>query len=460
MPSACINPATEDLLPCPPDHSDAEMESMLRRSREAFVVWRDTAMGERARLMRQAAAVLRRDREALARLMTTEMGKPITAAGQEVDKCATACDWFADNAAKLLEPREIPSDASRSFVRFDPIGPVFAIMPWNFPLWQVFRFSAPTLMAGNTGLLKHAPNVPGCSAAVEKVFANARFPPGVFQSLRLSNEQAARAIADDAVAAVTLTGSTRAGRSVASTAGQAIKKTVLELGGSDPFIVIPPSGRASLEFLHEAAESAAKARCINGGQSCIAAKRFIVVGGWTDPFEQHLAATMLDMKIGDPMDPSTEIGPLARQDLLDNLHEQVQRTRAAGASLICGGRRLDGRGYFYSPTVLSDVTPGMPAFDEETFGPVAAVIAAEDVDHAIQLANQSPYGLGASIWTQDVALAEKIAPRIESGNVFINGMVKSDPRLPFGGVKQSGYGRELSSFGIHEFVNIKTVWIA
>jgi succinate-semialdehyde dehydrogenase/glutarate-semialdehyde dehydrogenase len=454
MPNVCINPATEEPLPCPPDHTDAEMESMLRRAREALVVWRDTAMGERARLMRQAGAVLRRDREVLARLMTTEMGKPITAAGQEVDKCATACGWFADNAAKLLEPREIPSDASRSFVRFDPIGPVLAIMPWNFPLWQVFRFAAPTLMAGNTGLLKHAPNVPGCSAAIENVFTDAGFPAGVFQSLRLSNDQAARAIANDAVAAVTLTGSTRAGRSVAATAGKALKKTVLELGGSDPFIVIPKES----DFLWEAAEHAVKARCINTGQSCIAAKRFIVVG-WTDPFEQHFAKMMGQLKIGDPMDPATEIGPLARLDLLENLHDQVERSVAAGAYLVCGGRRLDRKGYFYAPTILSDVTPGMPAFDEETFGPVAAVVAAKDVDHAIELANQSPYGLGASIWTRDVALAEKIAPRIESGNVFINGMVKSDPRLPFGGVKQSGYGRELSPFGIHEFVNIKTVWI-
>jgi succinate-semialdehyde dehydrogenase/glutarate-semialdehyde dehydrogenase len=404
--------------------------------------------------MRQAGSILRRDRRALARLMTTEMGKPITAAEQEVDKCATACDWFADNGATLLEPQIIAADASRSFVRFDPIGPVFAIMPWNFPLWQVFRFAAPTLMAGNTALLKHAPNVPGFSAAIEKVFADAGFPPGVFQSLRLSNDQAARAIAGDAVAAVTLTGSTRAGRSVAATAGQALKKTVLELGGSDPFIVL---GDVDVSAV---ASSAAAARCINTGQSCIAAKRFIVVRDVYDAFARHMTTAMNAMTIGDPTDRSTQLGPLARLDLLENLHRQVEATVRAGAKLLTGGRRLDRKGYFYAPTVLSDVTPGMPAFDEETFGPVAAVIAATDVDHAIELANQSPYALGASIWTKDLALGEKIAPRIESGNVFINGMVKSDPRLPFGGVKQSGYGRELSSFGIHEFTNVKTVWIA
>ena len=454
MPNVCINPATDQPLPCPPDHTDAELESILRRSRQAFAAWRNSPIAERARLLRQAAAVLRRDRDALARLMTTEMGKPITAAEQEVDKCATACDWFADNAAKLLEPQMVAADASRSYVRFDPIGPVFAIMPWNFPLWQVFRFAAPTLMAGNTALLKHAPNVPGCSAAIEKVFTDAGFPTGVFQSLRLSNDQAARAIENDAVAAVTLTGSTRAGRSVAGTAGMALKKTVLELGGSDPFIVLDDVDIPAVP------KSAAAARCINTGQSCIAAKRFIVVGKVYESFVRHMAAAMKAMTVGDPTDRKTQLGPLARFDLLENLHRQVETTIRAGAKLLTGGRRLDRRGYFYAPTVLSDVTPGMPAFDEETFGPVAAVINAKDVDHAIELANHSPYGLGASIWTKDVALAERIAPRIESGNVFINAMVKSDPRLPFGGVKQSGYGRELASFGIHEFTNIKTVWIA
>jgi acyl-CoA reductase-like NAD-dependent aldehyde dehydrogenase len=455
----CINPATEEPLPCPPDHTDAEMEAGLRRAREAFVAWRTTAMPARSRLLHSVAYVLRRDRGALARTMTTEMGKPITAAEQEVDKCAAACEWFADNAAALLEPREIPSDATLSVVRFDPLGPIFAIMPWNFPLWQVFRFAAPALMAGNVALLKHAPNVPGCAAAIERAFAEAGAPPGVFQSLRLSNDLAARAIRHDAVAAVTLTGSTRAGKSVAATAGSVTKKAVLELGGSDAFIVIPPDAPDAPEFVRRAAAHAAKARCINAGQSCIAAKRFIVVGN-SAPFEDHLARVMSGMKLGDPVDRATEIGPLARQDLLDNLHDQVQRSIRAGARLVGGGHRLERKGYFYAPTVLADVRPGMAAFDEETFGPVAAVIRAENVDHAVALANQSRYGLGASIWTRDTALAQEIAPRVEAGNVFVNGMVKSDPRLPFGGIKESGYGRELDSFGIHEFTNIKTVWVS
>jgi succinate-semialdehyde dehydrogenase/glutarate-semialdehyde dehydrogenase len=434
------------------------MEALLRRARDAFKNWRTPPLATRSRLLQSVAYVLRRDRESLARTMTTEMGKPITASEQEVDKCAAACEWFAENAAALLEPRDIPTDASLSLVRFDPLGPVFAIMPWNFPLWQVFRFAAPAMMAGNVALLKHAPNVPACAAAIERAFAEAGAPPGVFQSLRLDNDQAARAIRHDAVAAVTLTGSTRAGRSVASTAGGVIKKTVLELGGSDPFIVIPPQSADASDFLRWAAVQAAKARCINTGQSCIAAKRFIVVGP-AKTFEEHLVRVMSGMKIGDPLDRATELGPLARLDLLENLHDQVQRTIAAGAHLLTGGHRLDRRGYFYAPSVLAAVTPGMPAFDEETFGPVAAVIHADDTDHAIALANESRYGLGASIWTRDTTLAQQIAPRIESGNVFVNSMVKSDPRLPFGGVKESGYGRELDSFGIHEFTNIKTVYV-
>jgi succinate-semialdehyde dehydrogenase/glutarate-semialdehyde dehydrogenase len=453
-----INPATEEVISEYEFHTPGQIDALLDAAAGVFPAWRGTAIRERGRLMHRTAAVLRERASSLATLMAREMGKPVTAGEAEVEKCAATCDFFADNAEQFLADEHIPSDATRSYVRYEPLGAVFAIMPWNFPLWQVFRFAAPTLMAGNVAVLKHAPNVPGCAAAIEDAFRAAGVPPGVFTNVNADNDQAAAIIHHPAIRAVTLTGSTRAGRAVAAEAGRALKKVVLELGGSDPFIVIPPSGQASLDFLHYAAEQAAKARCINTGQSCIAAKRFIVVGNWTDPFEQHLAGAMAAMKLGNPLDRATELGPLARLDLLENLHDQVQRSVAAGAHVVTGGRRLDRKGYFYAPTVLSDVTPEMPAFAEETFGPVAAVIGARDVDEAVELANATPYGLGASLWTPDVALAEQIAPRIESGNVFINGPVKSDPRLPFGGIKDSGHGRELSAIGIREFVNVKAVW--
>ena len=454
-----INPATEEPLDEVPDHSPAEVEQRLAAAGGAFSFGRRTPLPQRARLMRAAAAVLRARADALAALMTREMGKPISASEAEVEKCAACCDHFADHAAAYLAPEPIASDADRSYVRYDAIGAVLAIMPWNFPLWQVFRFAAPTLMAGNVAVLKHAPNVPGCALAIESVFRDAGFPPGVFTTLLIDTDATAGVIRHPVIKAVTLTGSERAGMAVAAEAGKVLKKTVLELGGSDPFIIIPPQGRASLDFLHVMAHEAAKARCINSGQSCIASKRFIVVGGWTDPFEQELAGEMADLKVGDPTDRETELGPLARLDLLETLHAQVRRSIEQGARLLTGGQRLDRKGYFYAPTVLGQVKPGMTVFDEETFGPVAAVIAAEDLDHAIHLANQSRYGLGASIWTRDVALAERVAPEIDAGCVFINGVVKSDPRLPFGGIKNSGYGRELSEAGIKEFVNAKTVWV-
>jgi succinate-semialdehyde dehydrogenase / glutarate-semialdehyde dehydrogenase len=453
-----INPATEELIGEYDWHRPEKVEAALRAAADAFISWRATSFDERARLMRRAATTLRERRAALALLMTREMGKPVTGAEAEVEKCAGACEFFAERAAGFLADEPIASDATRSYVRFEPLGAVLAIMPWNFPFWQVFRFAAPALMAGNVGVLKHAPNVPGCAAAIEAVFADSGFPPGVFTNLYVDNAGAEAVIRHPAIRAVTLTGSTRAGRAVAAVAGSVLKKTVLELGGSDPFIVIPPAGRGALEFLHHAAEQAAAARCINSGQSCIAAKRFIVVR-WSDQFEQHLASVMGGMKVGDPGDRATQVGPLARLDLLEALDDQVQRSRAAGARLLAGGMRLPGRGYFYAPTVLSDVRPGMAVFDEETFGPVAAVVHARDVDEAIDLANASEYGLGASVWTDDAALAERIASRIEAGCVFVNGAVKSDPRLPFGGIKHSGYGRELSEAGIREFVNIKTVWV-
>jgi succinate-semialdehyde dehydrogenase/glutarate-semialdehyde dehydrogenase len=348
----------------------------------------------------------------------------------------------------------LPSDASDSFVRFDPLGVVLAIMPWNFPIWQALRFAIPALAAGNTVVLKHAPNVPGCALAIEQLFHDAGFPRGVFTSLLVAeNSIAERIVAHPALAAVTLTGSERAGSTVASIAGKSLKKSVMELGGSDPFIVLEDADVQSV------ATAAAEARCQNNGESCIAAKRFIVHQSIAARFEELFTAAMASLKVGDPMDRTTKIGPLARLDLVENLRRQVEATIREGARLLTGGRRRAGKGFFFEPTVLADVRPGMTAFEEETFGPVAAVIRANDVDHAIQLANQSRYGLGASIWTKDLDRARKLAAQIDAGGVFINGIVKSDPRLPFGGTKNSGWGRELSEFGIREFVNVKTVWI-
>jgi succinate-semialdehyde dehydrogenase / glutarate-semialdehyde dehydrogenase len=448
-----INPATGRLIRDYAAHDRARVEAILRAAESAFISWRGRSFADRAGLMRAAAATLRAQRQELAQLMTAEMGKPIAAAEAEVDKCASACDYFADHAERFLAPEPVESDAARSFVRFDPLGPVLAIMPWNFPLWQVFRFAAPALMAGNVGLLKHASNVAGCALAIERIFLEAGFPEGAFSALLVGGKEAQELIAHPAIRAVTLTGSETAGMAVAAAAGRALKKTVLELGGSDPFIVLDDVDVSAV------ASAAAAARCINSGQSCIAAKRFIIHRAIAAPFEEAFAAAMARLKVGDPADRGTDVGPLARPDLRDDLHQQVQRSIAAGARLLTGGQALAGDGYYYAPTVLADVRPGMAAFDEETFGPVAAVVRAGDADEAVALANASKFGLGASIWTRDTGLAEKMASRIESGSVFVNGPVKSDPRLPFGGVKYSGYGRELSEIGIREFVNIKTVWV-
>jgi len=447
-----INPATEELVAEHREHTREQLNLLLHRAGDAFEGWRNVRILERAALLRRAAAELRRRCSELALLMTREMGKPIVQSEAEIEKCAVGCDHFADQAANYLAPEVIESDADHGYIRFDPLGAVLAIMPWNFPFWQVFRFAAPALMTGNVGLLKHAPNVPGCALAIERIFRDAGFPAGVFTTLLVDTPAVEGIINHPAIAAVTLTGSGRAGSSVASQAGRALKKTVLELGGSDPFIVLPDVD------LPATAKAAASARCINSGQSCIAAKRFIVVGD-PQPFAREMACAMSKMKVGDPTDRSVEIGPLARRDLLENLEDQVRRSIQAGATPICGGHALVGKGFFYAPTVLDGVRPGMAAFDEETFGPVAAVIGAKDDDEAIALANRSRYGLGASIWTRDTEQAERLAARIESGCVFINGPVKSDPRLPFGGIKESGYGRELSREGIREFVNIKTVWV-
>lgn len=449
-----INPANEEVIGEYPEHSPVQIEQVLALAKKTFGEWRWVSLADRCALFRKLAGVLRTSKADLSKLMTLEMGKPIGASEGEIEKCALGCEYFAEHAAKFLSPMDLSSDATHSEVRFEPIGPVLGIMPWNFPIWQALRAAIPAIVAGNVFVLKHAPNVPGCAVAIERLFHEAGFPAGVFTSLLIAdNAVAEKWVSHPAVAAVTLTGSERAGSAVASAAGKALKKTVMELGGSDPFIVLAD---AEVEAV---AKSAAEARCQNNGESCIAAKRFIVEQPIAAAFETAFAKAMAAMKVGDPMDRSTQVGPLARLDLLENLHRQVEKSVAQGARLLCGGHRRVGKGFFYEPTVLGDVRPGIAAFEEETFGPVAALIVAKDVEQAVQLANQTRYGLGASIWTKDTKRAESLAGQLDAGGVFINGIVKSDPRLPFGGTKNSGWGRELSEFGIREFVNIKTVWV-
>ncbi len=448
-----INPTTEELMKEYPEHSQDQVTQRINAAVRAFPQWRKTPFGERASKMKKAAQILREKKHDFGRLMTEEMGKTIVSAEAEAEKCAWVCDYYAENAERFLSPEPEKTDASRSFVRFDPLGIVLAVMPWNFPFWQVFRFAAPGLMAGNVGLLKHASNVPGCALAIEEIFSEAGFPKGAFTTLLVGSPEVERLIRHPAIKAVTLTGSEPAGRAVAAQAGAALKKTVLELGGSDPFIVLADCDVPSV------AREAAKARCINAGQSCIAAKRFIVEAPVAGEFEKEMVAAMAALKVGDPMDPEMDLGPQARLDLVEDLERQVELSVEAGAKLLLGGRRLPRKGYFFPPSVLGSVTPGMPAFDEEIFGPVAAIIEAKDAGEAVELANASNFGLGGSIWTGDPDRGEKLAADVESGAVFVNGIVKSDPRLPFGGVKHSGYGRELAAFGIREFVNIKAVWV-
>ncbi len=449
-----INPATGEILESFKETSGQELDRILTGAHAAFLQWREVPFARRAQRMREAAQTLRTRRAEYARTMTLEMGKPIVQGEAEVDKCAWVCEYYADHAEALLAEQPRETEASRSYVRFDPLGPVLAVMPWNFPFWQVFRFAAPALMAGNAGVLKHASNVPRCALAIEEVFREAGFPRGLFSTVLVGSSAVAALIANPRIVAVTLTGSDRAGSKVAEQAGRELKKTVLELGGSDPFIVLADADLAA------AARTAAEARLINSGQSCIAAKRFIVVEPVADQFLDRFLDELRSRRMGDPLVRGTQVGPQARLDLRDSLHEQVAESVKRGAKLLLGGEVPAGKGAFYPPTLLAAVDKGMPAFDEETFGPVAAVIRAKDAADAVRLANDSAFGLGASLWTQDRARAERMAAQIEAGSVFVNGVVKSDPHLPFGGIKRSGYGRELSEYGIREFVNIKSVWIA
>jgi succinate-semialdehyde dehydrogenase/glutarate-semialdehyde dehydrogenase len=448
-----INPATEELIASFEEFTDEQLDQALERAARTFESWRRVPFADRARFMMGTAAYLREHRSRLASLITAEMGKPITEAEAEIEKCAWNCDFYAENAEQFLTAQIIPSSARQSYVAFEPLGPVLAIMPWNFPFWQVFRFAAPAIMAGNTALLKHASNVSQCALAIEEVFRAAGLPAGVFQTLLASGPAAESLIQDNRISAVTLTGSDRTGSKVGGAAGRALKKCVLELGGSDPFIVLADAD------LEAAAEMAVRARNQNAGQSCIAAKRFIVVETVAEEFERRFAEGVSRLRIGAPEHRETQIGPLARDDLRDAIEAQVRRSLEQGARVAVGGHRMEGKGYFYAPTVLAEVTRDMPAAKEETFGPVAAVIRAGDTDEAIGIANDSQFGLGASLWTRDIERARGLARDVQAGSVFINGMVSSDPRLPFGGIKRSGYGRELSEFGIREFVNIQTVWI-
>jgi succinate-semialdehyde dehydrogenase/glutarate-semialdehyde dehydrogenase len=403
--------------------------------------------------MLRAAEILETEKQEFGRLMTTEMGKPLAAAISEAEKCALVCRYYAENAEKHLADELVQTNAKQSYVRFQPLGPVLAVMPWNFPFWQVFRFAAPALMAGNVGLLKHASNVPQCALAIEEIFRRAGFPDGAFQALLIGSAKVESVLKDERVKAATLTGSEPAGRSVASVAGEQIKKTVLELGGSDPFIVMPSANLA------EAVTTAVKARTLNNGQSCIAAKRFIVAAEIYEEFERKFVDEMKALRVGDPLEQSTDIGPLATPQIVNDLEEQVKRAVAGGARVLTGGKRLDRRGNFYEPTVLAGVDPATPVSCEEIFGPVAMLFRVNNMDEAIQLANATTFGLGSAAWTNDAGEQRRFIEELEAGSVFINGMVASDPRLPFGGVKHSGYGRELAEFGIREFVNIKTVWI-
>ncbi len=451
MAIASINPATGETLKEFKALTEDELEAKLATAERAFAIHRTTSLEKRSAILFAAADLLEEEVESFARTITLEMGKPIGAARDEVKKCATGCRYYAENGARFIEEETIQTAAARSSVRWQPLGAVLAIMPWNFPFWQVFRFAAPALLAGNVGLLKHAANVPQCALAIEEIFRRAGAAEGVFQTLLIESEKVAGLIKDKRIRAVTLTGSDKAGSAVAETAGREVKKCVLELGGSDPFIVLPSADRES------ALTTAVKARTQNSGQSCIAGKRFLIADSIYDEFVREFVERMRALKVGDPMEEGTEIGPLATPSIREGVDEQVRQSIAAGAKLLAGGEPLEGKGNFYPPTVLAEIPEKAPAFREEVFGPVALLFRVKDASEAIALANESDFGLGASVWTNDPKEQELFAEQLECGMVFINAMVASDPRLPFGGVKRSGYGRELSSLGMREFMNAKTV---
>lgn len=450
-----INPADGQLVRTYPGHDDAAVSRFIGAAHAAWLEWRRTDFPVRAEKMRAAAALLRQRAGRYAELMALEMGKPIGGGKAEIEKCAWACDYYAEHAASFLRDEPIATDAKQSYVAYRPLGVVLAVMPWNFPFWQVFRFVAPALMAGNAGLLKHASNVPGCALAIEEVLRDAGFPEGLFRTLLVESKQIEKVLAHPQVVAATLTGSVKAGASVASLAGARVKKTVLELGGSDAYLVLEDAD------LDHCAETCAASRLINAGQSCIAAKRFVVVDAVHDAFVERFVRAMQKRKLGDPLREGTDVGPLARADLRDELHQQLQRSVAKGARCVLGGQVPSGPGAFYPPSVLVDVRPGMPAYDEELFGPVASVIRARDEADAVRIANDSVFGLGCAVFTRDSERGRRIAEReLDAGSCFVNGLVRSDPRLPFGGIKESGFGRELSHHGIREFVNVKTVYVA
>ncbi len=453
MAIATINPTTGETIETFEELTAAQIETKLQLAASTFQTYRHTTFADRARWMTRAAEILESDKLRFGRVMTIEMGKPLKAAISEAEKCAWVCRYYAENAERHLADKTVETNAQQSYVKFQPLGPVLAVMPWNFPFWQVFRFAAPALMAGNVGLLKHASNVPQCALAIEDIFRRAGFPPGAFQTLLIGSDKVESILQDARVVAATLTGSEPAGASVASISGKQIKKTVLELGGSDPFIVMPSAN------LKEAITTAVKARTINNGQSCIAAKRFIVAAEIYDEFERGFVDQMKSLVVGDPIEEKTDIGPLATPQMVKDLEKQVQQAVTAGGRVLTGNRRLDRPGNFYEPTVLVDVDPSVEVSCEEIFGPVAMLFRVNNIDEAIRLANATPFGLGSAAWTNDAREQQRFINELEAGSVFINSMVASDPRLPFGGVKHSGYGRELAEFGIREFVNIKTVWI-
>jgi len=448
-----VNPATEEILANYEELTSEQIEEKLRQSIEAFESWKKTSLAERSSLMKKLAKLIRERKNDYGKLITSEMGKVFKQSLGELDKCAFTAELYAEDLENMLAPQNVKTEGSESYVTFEPIGPVLAIMPWNFPFWQALRFAIPNILAGNVGVLKHSSMVQGCARELEDLFLDAGFPEGVFQNLCISSSQVEGLIRDSRIKAVTLTGSNAVGSKVASIAGECLKKTVMELGGSDPYIVLAD---ADIDL---AAKIGVQARLRNAGQTCTSAKRFIVVKEIAEEFTNKFLDYWNLIKVGDPMDTSIDMGPLASAKILGEVKKQVSDSELKGARIVAGGKSIDGKGFYFEPTVLVGVTKGMPAYDEEVFGPVAAIIVAEDTDHAIEIANDSIYGLGSSLWTRSLETAKSLVPRIEAGSVYVNNMLASDPRLPFGGVKQSGYGRELSALGIKEFMNIKAIWI-